>query len=446
MKRLVRLLAVVGMLIGLAVPALAHPLGNFTTNVHLGLTVDGTTSDVLLVVDMAEIPTFREDVGADLDAYAAERCAAHESDIDLTADGSRVRLEDRSAAAMFSDGEGGLRTLRLECRWTATFGAGASHVDVRNDVHVDRSGWAEVVVAGASSDVTAVSETDVLRSYPDRAPDAVRDARVTLGAQPVGDGTDRASGATGITAVIAGGLTRAGSTGGVVAVMAALALGVTHALAPGHGKTLMAAYLVGRDGTTRQAAGLGLAVAVSHTIGVGALGVVTAVASSRFRPESVYPWLTTGSAAIVTGLGVVLLVRAFRGRAHHHHHHHDHDHDHDHDDHHHHEPPRDLGWRSLAALGLAGGLVPSASAVVLLLGAVAIGRPWFGVALVLAFGVGMSIALVGAGLVALRLTSAGLRHIERRIRLPRRLVPAVAGAAVTTVGALLLWSSAPALL
>ena len=138
-----------------------------------------------------------------------------------------------------------------------------------------------------------------------------------------------------------------------------------------------------------------------------------------------------------------MLIRAFRSRSPQTQ---DHDHHHGQDHGHTHEPPRDLGWRSLATLGLAGGLVPSASAVVLLLGAVAIGRVWFGVGLVFAFGVGMSLALVAAGLVALRVAQFGVSRIQRRWTLPRRLVPTLAGFAVTLFGVALLWDATRSLL
>lgn len=54
-------------------------------------------------------------------------------------------------------------------------------------------------------------------------------------------------------------------------------------------------------------------------------------------------------------------------------------------------------------MGLAGGLVPSPSALVVLLGAIAIGRAWFGVVVIAAYGVGMAATLVAAGLLMARL-------------------------------------------
>jgi ABC-type nickel/cobalt efflux system permease component RcnA len=235
---------------------------------------------------------------------------------------------------------------------------------------------------------------------------------------------------------------------GPVSLMAAMGLGIAHALAPGHGKTLMAAYLVSRGGKARHAAVLGLSVAVSHTLGVAVLGVATLVAANTFRPERVYPWLSGVSAIVITVIGVTMLGRVMTGSGRHqpgvdhdqgdHDHDHGHSHDHDHDHGHSHQP-QVTGWRSMVGLGLAGGLVPSASAVILLLAGIGSGRPALGLVMVLFFGLGMSLALVGAGLAVVGLYRWGVGRFRgegsRRIR---RLTPALAAFAVTGVGLFLL--------
>ncbi len=323
---------------------------------------------------------------AELTEYADTSCAAFVSDIVLDTDTGPVSLESATWSAELEPGQSDLDTLRLECGYTADLERATTVVAVSNHAYEDRIGWAEIVVTGAAAaGIPSTSPSDILTAYPNGTPSDVRTATITLEDRVVSEVVDDAPSGSGGSLVdrLGSTLEQVGSTGGLVAITAAIALGAVHALAPGHGKTLMAAYLVGRNGTGRQATGLGLAVAVSHTLGVAVLGLITATASTRFRPEAVYPWLATGSAIIVTGLGVVMLVRAVRGRRHVHPHPHGHGHSHGHGGDHHHEPPPDLGWRSLVALGLAGGLVPSASAVVLLLGALAIGRPWFGVGLVL---------------------------------------------------------------
>ena len=219
----------------------------------------------------------------------------------------------------------------------------------------------------------------------------------------------------------------------VVALLLAVGLGAAHALAPGHGKTVMAAYLVGLRGTLGQAAVIGATVTVTHTAGVLLLGLVLttfrAVASERL-----YPWLGLASGLLLAGVGIGLLVRARAG-----HHPHPHDHPHPHGHHHDHGPAgRPLGRRGLVALGLAGGLVPSPSAVVVLLGGIAIGQAWFGVALVVAYGLGMAATLTGVGLLLAHLRT----RMDGRLRLPAgslaaragRLLPAATASVIVVVG------------
>jgi ABC-type nickel/cobalt efflux system permease component RcnA len=184
----------------------------------------------------------------------------------------------------------------------------------------------------------------------------------------------------------------------------------------------MAAYLVGSRGTTRQAVGLGMTVTVSHTLGVLALGALSLSASAIIPPEKLYPILSVVSGAIVIVIGAYLLVSRLRvasreraeAREHHHAHAHGLDHTHEHDhvpapvrppgwhEHdgigHTHLPQQEMGRRGLFALGLSGGMVPSVSALLILLGSIAIGRPGFGIVLTVAFGLGMAFVLVGIGL------------------------------------------------
>ncbi len=195
--------------------------------------------------------------------------------------------------------------------------------------------------------------------------------------------------------------------------------GAIHAISPGHGKTVMAAYLVGSRGSARHAVALGLTVTVSHTVGVLALAVVALFAAQVIPPERLYPILGVASGATVVGIGCWLVVgrvrilRRARSTG-------DPGHElavaitpggHGHGEiRHTHVPTRaDLTWRSLFALGLAGGLVPSASALLLLLGSLAAGRAGYGLVLVVAFGAGMAVVLAGIGLALVYAS----RFIER---------------------------------
>ena len=128
----------------------------------------------------------------------------------------------------------------------------------------------------------------------------------------------------------------------VLSLLVAMGFGALHALEPGHGKTLVAAYLVGEHGTAWHALLLGLTVTASHTIGVFALGAVALFASHYIVPEQLYPWLNLVSGLLIAGMGGMLLRQACLrsvGYAPSHHHSHDsnHHHAHDHHDHHHHD-------------------------------------------------------------------------------------------------------------
>jgi ABC-type nickel/cobalt efflux system permease component RcnA len=258
----------------------------------------------------------------------------------------------------------------------------------------------------------------------------------------------------------------------LLSLLAAAGLGALHALSPGHGKAVMAAYLVGSRGTTRQAIGLGATVTASHTLGVLALGLVSLSASSVIAPERLYPILGVVSGGIVIAIAGWLLLGFARrwwsaraserahAAAHAHGHDHPHDHGHDHTEpaaagwhshggfRHSHLPasPDGLRWRGMFALGLAGGMVPSVSAIILLLGSIASGRPAYGIALTIAFGAGMALVLVGIGVGVVHARGL-LERMPSRItgRSVGRLVPAgsagvmlVAGVLITAQAALTL--------
>ena len=93
----------------------------------------------------------------------------------------------------------------------------------------------------------------------------------------------------------------------LVLLLAAFGWGALHALSPGHGKAMVAAYLVGTRGKPRHAVALGATVTVTHTIGVFALGVVTLALSQYILPEDLYPWLNllSGLLVVVIGAGVL---------------------------------------------------------------------------------------------------------------------------------------------
>jgi ABC-type nickel/cobalt efflux system permease component RcnA len=211
----------------------------------------------------------------------------------------------------------------------------------------------------------------------------------------------------------------------LIALGVAVGLGAFHALEPGHGKTLVAAYLVGSRGTVQHAFLLGLIVTAAHTAGVYLLGAVTLYASQYILPERLYPWLGVVSGVLIAGLGAVLLVRRYLGKdglSNHHHHHLDHSHgldDHDHHHHHHrhdhhhghghshdhghthrdHDVDRQVSFRELLTLGISGGIVPCPAALVVLLSAVSMQRIGFGLLLIVAFSFGLAAVLITIGLL-----------------------------------------------
>src|SRR5205823_8963038 len=137
----------------------------------------------------------------------------------------------------------------------------------------------------------------------------------------------------------------------LASLAAAFFWGMAHALSPGHGKTIVAAYLVGRRGTPWHAAALGGIVTVTHTIGVFALGLVTLALSQFIVPDQLYPWLNLASGVLVVAIGATVFRSRFRhGRAHARNYHH-----------HEHEAP---SRGSLLAVGISGGLLPCPSALV----------------------------------------------------------------------------------
>ena len=414
-----------GVLLGLAlavVPAAAdaHPLGNFTVNHYLGVVVRTDTVIVDYVVDMAEIPTYQERSAIEPDP--ARACRDLAGGIVLRLDEQRVVPETTTARLTFPPGQGGLDTLRLECGYEARLVSRVTSpvLNVEDTNYADRIGWREIVARGEgtvlSTSLPSESVSARLTSYPQ-----------SLVASPL----DVRSGAARVTLPTRDALPISipspdNAIGVALALLLAVGLGAFHALTPGHGKTVMAAYLVGTRGTRGHAIFLALAVALSHTAGVLALAVITLAGSALLAPVRVYPYLSALSGALVLALGAWMVAsRARHAQAHRHGHAHEHD-----------EQSTSLGWRSLAALGLAGGVVPSASALVLLLGAISLHRTELGLVLVLAFGVGMALVLVGVGQLLVGTRGFAERHAagHARFGVVLRLAPNLSAAAVLLFG------------
>ncbi len=418
----------------LAPVATAHPLGNFTTNRQGRLALAPGRLDVRYVVDLAELPAYRELAAMDTNGdgtaddteratWAARMAGDVARELRVTVDDAPVALGVSSADAATVPGAGGLLTLRLEVALASPI---ATHgtVVVRDDNFAGLPGWQEILVvpsAGVAlerSSVASVDRTDGLRRYPAdvlAAPPQVREARFTYApgvataALPAAETGSVRAGAERfgdrLTAIIAD--PRPLSAGVVLAgLLVAAVLGAFHALTPGHGKTIVGAHLVGSRGTWRHAVLLGLVVTATHTLGVYALGAATLVASAWVLPERLLPWLSAMSGLLVVAVGASLLrsrlETALHGHAHEHghahHHHHGHHHGYEHG--HRHLPAAGAApsLRSLVALGVSGGILPCPSALVVMLGAIALGRTGFGLVLILAFSTGLAAVLTGIGL------------------------------------------------
>jgi nickel/cobalt transporter (NicO) family protein len=392
--------------------ASAHPLGNFTVNRYAGIEIAGDTVFVRYALDLAEIPSYQLGATVRKPGYAGRLAR----DLDLLIDGRPVALRVVDSRVVASRGAAGLKTLRLDVVLAAP--AAGEKLMFRDRSFPGRIGWREVTVSardGAKllvSSVPEVSESGALRSYPQdrlRSPLAVSSATATFeagdaaGAPPGFDAQPSAKHeGGGFEALIEQGDLSLGVL--ALSLLIAAFWGAAHALTPGHGKALVAAYLVGTRGTPRHAVMLGGTVTVAHTAGVFGLGIVTLALSQFILPEQLYPWLTLVSGLLVVGVGAAVLRQRLRSRGsvHGHHHHHD---GHGHHHHHHHGHGHDRGDDALTSkgilgVGVAAGLLPCPSALVVLLSAIALHRVGLGLALIVAFSFGLAATITGIGLVA----------------------------------------------
>jgi nickel/cobalt exporter len=418
-----RLLFVLSLFFVLAPPASAHPLGNFTVNRFARLEAAGDRVYVRYVLDLAEIPTF-QDRGTPAGAYVQR--IAH--GLGLSIGGRPAPLAPVARALAHPPGAGGLRTTRLEVIFRGPRIDAGARVDLRDTTYAERIGWKEIVVGDAPS------RSHELRAYPKdllSSPLDVTHVATTLSPNhssppalssgPLLRAPDRVAD-SGLAALVDDRLSP-----GVVALALLLALfwGAAHALSPGHGKAIVAGYLVGTRGTARHAALLGLTVTVTHTIGVFALGFVTLALSQFVVPEQLYPWLNLASSLLVVSVGLaVLRARFAHARAHRHGHHHHHDHHHDHG--------YDGGLRGLLATGISGGILPCPTALVVLLAAISLHRVGYGLLLIVAFSLGLAAAITGIGLVAVGAKSFfSHRSFEGRLV---RVLPTISALVVLGLG------------
>ncbi|WP_019066222.1 urease accessory protein UreH domain-containing protein [Streptomyces hokutonensis] len=524
--------------------ASAHPLGNFTVNRYDGLVVAPGVLRVTHIEDLAEIPATqaKPDIKRlGMTEWARERCDKAAEGSKVTVDGRSVALTPGTSTARLRPGQAGLNTLRLECSSTAPLPKGSTvALGFHSAGLTTGPGWREITARAdrmtlTGTDVPKKSVSHELTSYPKDLLSSPADiTKASLRARPGGpaltddDQSQADSTASNIlprgvdrwTEALTNMVARHHLSVGFAALslLIAIALGAMHALAPGHGKTLMAATAAARGGRARLKDVLPLAasVTVTHTLGVIALGLLVTAGSAA--TPSVIAWLGIASGVLVLFAGGNLLRRAWRNRprpqatshehphphphghdhshetakspqrslvlasahteagathtlteAHPHPHSHDDDHSHGHDHGHEHPHPHehDHGHthdhdhavehthggfththstaptlRGTILLGFAGGLVPSPSAVVVLVGAAALGQAWFGLLLVVAYGVGLALTLTAAGFAVVKLGTGMNRVLDRRPRwttspmavLVRRTLPLASAFVVVALG------------
>ena len=502
----------------------ASLLGNFTINQYCDLRLARDTATVHFVVVYGQLPALRElhiaDTNGDgvtsqaeRDAHVGRLAPGFADGLVLEVDGISVPLRATHWSSSLPTEQGGF-SLRVDVDLSAPLPVAARGtkrtLQFANQNYPGRVGWHEIVVRGAPGlavfDTNAYNNSltsglaDALQSLPNAGPLDERFVHLNFveGSAPAGavplaarpgtgsvDGRPAANASSTSLASPTDGTWIARATRRLVdaisrprldarvamlALLGALLLGGVHALSPGHGKTIVGAYLIGSRGTPRHAMFLGLTVTITHTLGVFVLGFATLYASRFIVPERLFPMLSLISAVLVLGMGIVLLVQRARTarqvlsgstaatafypmtvaaepRSGHalvfaptHANGHGHVdgtlHSHGGGAMHSHLPPGAAGdaitWCSLLTLGISGGLVPCPSAMVLLLAAVALNKTAYGTLLVVAFSVGLAITLTAVG-IAFLYARDRFRKPTAGARWPQ-LLPILSAGMITVLG------------
>lgn len=516
------LICILPMLLGVQI-ASAHPMGNFSINHYAGIRVEKGLIEVRYIIDLAEIPTYQEIQNAGIVArlgdatlppYLKRQAAAWDDGIRLEVDGQVVRLVPSTASAIFPPGAGGLPTMKIGVVYRGALRESRRaqrHLHYADSNFDGRAGWKEIVVT-AGKGVTLLGPrqfgldrsaqltdypTNLLNSPPQdveaefdysepAAPSVVPNPSASLAATPSSTtSAARESTPAGPLAAAQPALTLAPNKQAtprnrftelmivpgmglwffVTAAFLAAGLGAAHALEPGHGKTIVAAYLVGSRGRTGHAVGLGLLVTAAHTAGVYALGAVVLYASKYVVPERIYPWLSIFSGLVIAVLAGYLLLRAWTGVAA--------------------ADVREVGvphahWYSrrtgtaegsastyrveaatpdasselsterksvplkqLLLLGITGGIIPCPAALVVLLSAVSLHRVGLGLFLIVAFSLGLATVLIAIGIAMVKARGL-LARWKTDSPLMKKWLPMCSAAAMLIAGLAIAAAALPA--
>lgn len=493
-------------------PAGAHPMGNFSINHYARFKASAGALSLRYILDFAEIPTAERmsalDQNGDGKASASEKSAYLKTEaaqflggLSLQVGGEQVALTPLSSDLEVRPGAGGLPTLRvwMDCRVPLVLGKRLPVV--YNDANfVGRTGWMEVVAVAdegygiLDSNASSADRSRELTIFPiDAGVVPPRQSSATFSIAAAGDGAatppvqpEAPASAPSPSAEnnqtpqnrFTQSIAERNLTPALVlwGILFALAFGAVHALSPGHGKTMVAAYLVGSRGTPRHAVLLGLVVTITHTIGVFALGFALLFASRYILPEKLFPALSALSGLLIFGVGLWLFMSRWQGltmgqghshshdghsHSHDDHSHdgHTHDHGHDHDEtqphdhghshgvhthshggraHSHAVPDGPITMKTLVALGISGGIVPCPEALVVLLAAVKLHRIGYGMVLITAFSIGLAAALIAIGMLVV----SARQRLSRFDKLGEdsalvRYLPLGSAAIITLIGAAL---------
>jgi len=473
--------------------AVAHPMGNFSISRYAGLRLAQNVIELRYLLDMAEIPTFTEiqesgivpEVGhPSLRGYLDRQIVLLQEGLLVEVNGQRLPLQGVASEIVFPPGAGDLPTLKLGIVYRASLDTrcvdAPCHLHYRDSNFPGRLGWQEVIavaepgIAVVESSVPVPDRSRALTDYPAEllsSPPQVLEAEIrfqrsdslpvtatkgispSLPGQKPGTRSSTIASRSAFTEL----LTTPQLSPGIVclALAVAIGLGALHALEPGHGKTIVAAYLVGTRGTPRHALYLGLIVTATHTAGVYLLGAVTLYLSHYIVPERLYPWLGGISGLLITSLGCGLLWQRYRNKSQAHTHIHSHAHNpshlyqhahvHHHEAmHHDHASPHEvsqaqspaqesISYGALLTLGVTGGIVPCPAALVVLLSAIALQRVGFGLLLIVAFSVGLASVLITLGLLMVSARQIIVR-VQGEGQLLTRWLPLTSAAVITVFG------------
>lgn len=459
----------------------AHPMGNFSINHYARFDAGKTSLRLTYALDLAEIPTFELLQSWKLDGRDFNAVQAHAADharhwldgVHLRIDGQEVKPRFQHAAAYATGGAGGLPVLRVVI--TATVPSSSSQIEYEDTNYPARTGWKEIVVVARDKTTLEASshsakdrshELSVYPTDPEAPPQDIKasfrivsphvsppaistpepvPSSVTVSQTPSQQPSSSAGNVVRgdyLSTMLGGREITLGMM--LTGLCIAFGLGAIHALSPGHGKTIVAAYLVGSRCNIKHAAILGAIVTFTHTVSVFLLGLGVLFFEQSINADKAIPLLGAVSGLSIVVVGVSLLYSRTRALQHSHDddggHHHTHGpggfHFHTHapgDRPHSHIPQGPLSFASLIALGVSGGLVPCPSALVLLLSAITLGRTGLGLMLLIGFSAGLALVLMTIGVVILYAKD----RIPERVSLPRpmlQFMPVFSAAVVMILG------------